>query len=95
MTEALSIVADVLLGLLAIAMLLAFARLSRGPDLTDRVVALDVITTIGVAMSALYATAHDAPVYLDVAILIALISFVGTIAFAYYLEHRWVRPDDR
>jgi multicomponent Na+:H+ antiporter subunit F len=70
-------------------------RLLRGPSLTDRVVALDLITTIGVAMSALYATIHDAPVFLDVAILVALISFVGTIAFARYVERRRVDRNDR
>jgi multicomponent Na+:H+ antiporter subunit F len=88
-------VADVLLGLLGLAMLPAFVRLARGPDLTDRVVALDLITMIAVAISALYATAHGAPVFLDVAILMALITFIGTIAFAHYMERRWEDSDDR
>ena len=95
MTEALVIAADVLLGLLAVAMLPAFVRLARGPDLTDRVVALDLITMIGVAMCALYATAYEAPVFFDVAILMALITFVGTIAFAHYLERLRMGSDDR
>jgi len=83
-----AIAADVLLALLAMAMLPALFRLARGPDLTDRVVALDLISMIAVAISALYATAYDAPVFLDVAILMALITFVGTIAFAHYIERR-------
>ena len=95
MTVLLLTVGDVLLGLLAVAMLLVFVRLARGPSLADRVVALDLITTIGVGMCALYATLHQTPVFLDVAILIALISFVGTVAFAHYLERRRVKPDDR
>jgi multicomponent Na+:H+ antiporter subunit F len=95
MTGWTSIVANVLLGLLGLAMLPAFVRLARGPDLTDRVVALDLISMIAVAISALYATAHDAPVFLDVAILMALITFIGTIAFAHYMERRWMDADDR
>jgi multicomponent Na+:H+ antiporter subunit F len=95
MMDVIATIGDVLLALLAVAMMPAFTRLLRGPSLTDRVVALDLITTIGVAMSALYATLHDAPVFLDVAILIALISFVGTIAFAHYVERRWVDRNDR
>jgi multicomponent Na+:H+ antiporter subunit F len=95
MTGAIPTIGDVLLALIALAMLPVFLRLLRGPSLTDRVVALDLITTIGVAMSALYATMHDAPVFLDVAILVALISFVGTIAFARYVERRRVDRNDR
>jgi len=95
MTQVFSMVGDVLLGLLALAMVPAMIRLARGPDLTDRVVALDLLTMIGVAISALYGTIHDAPVFFDVAILMALITFVGTIAFAHYLERTRVKADDR
>jgi len=95
MTGGLSIACQALLGLLAVSMLPAFWRLVRGPDLTDRVVALDLITMIGVAMSGLYAAAYDEPVFLDVAILVALISFVGTIAFAHFIERRSARSDGR
>jgi multicomponent Na+:H+ antiporter subunit F len=77
----------VMLALLALAMLLAFVRLARGPSLTDRVVAVDLITTIGVAMSALYAMLHHSRVFLDVAI------FVGTIAFARYIEAKGMKRD--
>ncbi|MDX1388878.1 MAG: monovalent cation/H+ antiporter complex subunit F [Acidobacteriota bacterium] len=95
MSRVAAVFADVLLGLLGLAMIAAFVRLARGPRLTDRVVALDLMTMIAMAMSAVYATVHDAPVFLDVAILVALIAFVGTIAFAHYIERRWSKPDDR
>jgi multicomponent Na+:H+ antiporter subunit F len=94
-TAVISTVGDLLLALLALATLPAFARLLRGPSLADRVVAVDLITAIGVAVSALYATLHDAPVFLDVAILVALITFVGTIAFALYIERRSERTDEQ
>jgi multicomponent Na+:H+ antiporter subunit F len=81
-------VSGLLLALLALGMLLAFVRLVRGPTLPDRVVALDLITAIGVAVAGLYATVHGQPIFLDLAVVLALISFVGTVAFARYLEER-------
>lgn len=71
---------------LSVALVLAFSRLVRGPSLPDRVVALDLIATLGIGIIAVYAIATDQPVFLDVAIVLALISFLGTVAFAYYLE---------
>jgi multicomponent Na+:H+ antiporter subunit F len=74
--------------LLSVAIVLAFVRFLRGPSLPDRVVALDLIATLGIGVIAVYAIATDQPVFLDVAIVLALISFLGTVAFAYYLERR-------
>ncbi len=76
----------VALPLLSLASVLAFIRLVRGPSLPDRVVALDLLITIGVGFIAVYAITMDQPVFLDVAIVLALTSFLGTIAFAYYVE---------
>ena len=74
--------------MLAVAVVLAFLRLLRGPSLPDRVVALDLMTTLGIAVVAAYAIATDQPVFIDVATVVALVSFLGTIAFAYYMEKR-------
>jgi multicomponent Na+:H+ antiporter subunit F len=76
----------VLLTVLALPLVMAFARLLRGPSLPDRVVALDLIMTIGVAVIAVYAVATRQAVFLDVAIVVALVSFLGTVAFARYIE---------
>ncbi len=65
---------------------LALIRLVRGPSLPDRVVALDLVITSGVAIIAVYAIATGQSVYLDVAVVLALTSFLGTVAFAYYVE---------
>ena len=73
---------------LVAALLLTFYRLVRGPTMPDRVIALDLAATIVVAFAALYSIATNQPVMLDVAIGIALISFLGTIAFAKYIERR-------
>ncbi|MCS6926832.1 MAG: cation:proton antiporter [Candidatus Binatia bacterium] len=77
-----------ILPLLSVAIVLAFVRLWRGPSLPDRVVALDLLATLGMGVIAVYAIATDQPVFLDVAIILALISFLGTVAFAYYLERK-------
>jgi multicomponent Na+:H+ antiporter subunit F len=74
--------------LLIAALFLAFVRLVRGPSLPDRVVALDLIATLAVGFTATYAMATDEPSLVDVAILLALISFLGTVAFALYVGRR-------
>lgn len=73
-------------GVLALAMLLAFIRLVRGPSLPDRVVALDLIAVIAVGMIAVVQIHTHEPMLLDSAIVLALIAFLSTVAFARYLE---------
>lgn len=79
---------ETLLIALGVAMLLGLLRLSRGPSLPDRVVALDLMTAVAVAVCGIWAIATDDPVFLDAAMVLALITFVGTVAFARYLERR-------
>lgn len=81
----------VVLPLLLCGVGLAFIRLVRGPTLPDRVVALDLMGTLGIGIIAGYAVGTGQAVLLDVAVVLALILFLGTVAFAYYLERR-IRP---
>jgi multicomponent Na+:H+ antiporter subunit F len=74
------------IGLLVAALLMSFVRLARGPSIPDRVVALDVVASVAVAIMAALAIVLEEPVFLDVAIVVALIAFVGTVAFAQYLS---------
>lgn len=76
----------VILPVLMLAILLTLIRLIKGPTLSDRVVALDLMTTLGIGVIAAYAIAYNEPIFLDVALIVALVSFLGTIAFAYYVE---------
>ncbi len=78
----------VILPILALAVVLVFVRLVRGPSLPDRVVAIDLMNTLGIGIIASYAIATGQSAFLDVAIAMALISFLGTVAFAYYIERR-------
>jgi multicomponent Na+:H+ antiporter subunit F len=79
---------NLVFGMLVLAMFLAFIRLVRGPSLPDRVVALDLITIQIAGILAVDTIATGQSVFLDAAIVLALISFLGTVAFARYLERR-------
>jgi multicomponent Na+:H+ antiporter subunit F len=76
------------LSILSLAFVMAFIRLVRGPDIADRVVAFDVMTTIGIGFITVYAVATEQSVFLDVASVVALVAFLATIAFAYYLNKK-------
>lgn len=78
----------VILTLLSAGLISAFIRLARGPFLPDRVVALDLISILAMGFIVVYAVRFNQPAFLDVAIILAIISFLGTVAFAYYLERR-------
>lgn len=84
----LTVIINVVYAMLGLALVLAFIRLVRGPSLPDRVVALDLIASLVVAFVCSYAIATNQKVFLDVAIVLALIAFLGTIAFAQYVERR-------
>ena len=71
--------------LLGGALLLTVGRLLRGPTLPDRVVALDLISTLVVGIICMCALVFDQPVYLRDALVLAVVSFLGTVAFAYYV----------
>jgi multicomponent Na+:H+ antiporter subunit F len=72
--------------MLALAALLTLARLLRGPTLPDRVVAIDLVGVLIVGLIVVEASVTGERAFLDVAIVIALISFVGTVAYARYVE---------
>ncbi|MDQ7842783.1 MAG: cation:proton antiporter [Armatimonadota bacterium] len=74
--------------MLSLALVLAFTRLARGPTLPDRVVALDLISALAVGIIGVYSIETNQRVLIEVAIVLALISFLGTVAFARYLERR-------
>jgi len=76
----------IVLPLLSLAVVLGFIRLARGPSLADRVIAFDLLATLGIGILAAYAVVSDQPAFLDVGLVLALVSFLGTVAFAHYME---------
>ena len=81
----LDIVAGGCLAVLAIALAITCARLVRGPTLSDRVVALELISTIFVGVVAVWAILSRQTIYLDVGIVLALVSFLSAVAFARFM----------
>lgn len=71
---------------LAAAVLIAVIRLVKGPSLPDRVVAMDLIGILVVGLIVVLAASTDVRAALDAAIVIALIAFVSTVAYATYIE---------
>ena len=79
-------------GLLAVLLCIALAfagwRLVRGPSFADRFVAFDMLTALGIAFAGLVTVSTARGAFLDVALGLALINFVGTVAFALFLERK-------
>jgi len=73
---------------LAISAALTTIRIIRGPSVPDRVIALDLLGNICAATIALTAIGTGQPFLLAIALVIALIMFLGTTAFSLYLEKR-------
>ncbi|HOW50891.1 MAG TPA: monovalent cation/H+ antiporter complex subunit F [bacterium] len=69
-----------------VAFLLALYRFLKGPTAADRVVAFDTLTLISVVFIVVIALGEGRGIYLDVAVIYALLSFLGVIAVARYLE---------
>jgi multicomponent Na+:H+ antiporter subunit F len=82
----LEIVSQMTLVTLGVAVLLAFIRLVKGPTLPDRIVAMDLLGMLVVGLIVVLAGRSRVPATLDAAIVIALIGFLGTIAYATYVE---------
>jgi multicomponent Na+:H+ antiporter subunit F len=69
-------------------LVLTVIRLMRGPSLPDRVVSLDLVAYQAIALMLIYAILTGEPAYLDVSLVLALVAFLGTVAFARYTEYR-------
>lgn len=89
----LGIVIDVVYFMLSLALLFAFIRLTRGPTLPDRVVALELIASVIVGYVGVHAIDTGVPSFLDVAIVIALTGFLAAIGFGRFVQRGGVRND--
>jgi len=76
------------IGILVLACFLCLYRIARGPTPPDRAVAIDILGTLIIGFCALSAIVTGKDFYINIAIAWALLSFIGTIALAKYLEGR-------
>jgi multicomponent Na+:H+ antiporter subunit F len=90
-----NIVLTVVFLVLGAGLILALIRLVRGPSLPDRVVALDLIAYVSIGFAIVYAIASNKPDFLEVALVLGLIAFLGTVAIARFVERRNVVGDDK
>jgi multicomponent Na+:H+ antiporter subunit F len=74
---------------LLLASFLCLYRIGRGPTAPDRTVAIDILGTLVVGFCCLMALWTGQDFYINIAIAWALLSFIGTIALAKYLEGRY------
>ncbi len=76
----------IVFSLVGLGILFAVVRLLKGPTPADRVVALDTFNIIVIGVIALLAYQFKNSLYLDIAIVYAILAFIETIVFARYLE---------
>lgn len=79
---------DIALVMIGVSMMMAMIRLLRGPTLADRVVALDLLAFFAAGAISIIAVGTNRPELMMVAIVVALLTFMGTAAFALYLERQ-------
>jgi len=76
----------VVLGFLILAIAIALIRVIKGPTAPDRIVGLDTINTIVIVSMVIFGFITGTVIYIDVAIVYALLSFISTLFIAKYLE---------
>jgi multicomponent Na+:H+ antiporter subunit F len=79
---------QILIGVLFVCCFMCIYRIARGPTAPDRAVAIDILGIVIVGFCGLVAVITGKDFFLNVAITWALLSFIGTIALAKYLEGR-------
>lgn len=82
------IILTVVIVVLAASAILVLYRFIKGPTLPDRVTAIDLITTIVIAIIVVFSILWKSPNFFDVAMVLSLISFLGSMSFAFYLTKR-------
>lgn len=70
----------------AVSLILPIVRLAKGPCEFDRVLSLDAINIIITGIIALLALYYENKLFMDIAVVYAVLSFLETITFAKYLE---------
>jgi len=78
----------IVIPILSLSVIFILIRFLKGPTIIDRIIALDLIITTGIGFIGAYSILTNMPSFLDVAMILALIAFLGTVAFSYYIQKR-------
>jgi len=76
----------VVIPIICFSLLVIVVRFLKGPHVADRVIALDLLISSGIGLIGVFCLIYKNPTFLDDAMILALIAFLSTIAFAYYLD---------
>ena len=76
---------DIAILLVSIACVLSLIRLVVGPNIPDRILALDTLYVNTIALAILFGLTQNSMLYFEAALLIAVMGFIGTIALSKYL----------
>jgi multicomponent Na+:H+ antiporter subunit F len=79
-------IVSIFLLVIGAAIVLCLIRLIKGPTAADRAVALDTVTTVTTALLVILALVFKRYIYLDVALVYAVLMFIGSVAIARFLE---------
>lgn len=82
------LVTNLAFALLGFAVVATLVRIVRGPSLADRILGLDTLTVLGIAVIGVFAVRTGLYLYVDIAVALGLVGFVSTAAFARYLLAR-------
>lgn len=78
----------IILPVLSISVVMVFIRFIIGPRISDRVLALDLLITIGIGIVAVVSVLSGQDTFLDIALIFGIIAFLGTVAFSFYLDKK-------
>ncbi|MFD2517147.1 monovalent cation/H+ antiporter complex subunit F [Salinimicrobium flavum] len=78
----------IILPVLTFSILLMFFRFFKGPTISDRIVAVDLLVTSGIGIIAVYSILTAQPTFLDIALIVGLIGFLATVAYSSYIQKR-------
>lgn len=81
--------------LVVLSMIGIMVRVFRGPSVPDRLIALDGIGVMLISAIALISILFDTPFFIDVILLIAIMSFIGTVSFSKFIERGEIIEHDR
>lgn len=77
---------NIILGIIVLAVLLALWRLLKGPTASDRLLSLDTLTTITLALIVVFGLLMKRVIFMDVALVYAVIGFIGIVIMAKFIE---------
>ena len=83
----------VIMPILCLAQLFILLRFLKGPHVVDRIVAIDLLITVGDAFILVFSIIVDNSIFLDVAMILALIAFLSTVALSFYIQHKNNKDD--